>query len=193
MNVESVLAARPQLRRPALRVVRCRDNLRLVSLSHSPLFMASHWRGGRSFPCSRDLIGECRLCASSTRRHHAYIAGTINSGNGEHWFRAALETPPEPLLRAIDESKSPDLLGRCLQLNRPHKRGSIQVIIKDEEKPRALAATEPSELIRTLMRLYALPEREDFQTEEAWLLAVRMRVMDKEYTPARSARSPSED
>jgi hypothetical protein len=67
------------------------------------------------------------------------------------------------------------------------------VIIKDEEKPRALAATEPSELIRTLMRLYALPEREDFQTEEAWLLAVRMRVMDKEYTPARSARSPSED
>jgi hypothetical protein len=67
------------------------------------------------------------------------------------------------------------------------------VILEDKEKPRSLAAVEPTELIRTLMRLYALPERDDFQTEEAWLLAVRMRVMDHDYTPARSARSPSED
>ena len=193
MSVIDTLSTRPSARPPALHVVRCHDQLVFISLSNAPLFLASHWRNGRSFPCSADLIGECRFCSPCPRRVHAYLAGMIASGNGQSWFKGAVELSPEPLLRLMDESGVADLLGHCLALDRQHKRGSVQVSFRKEQRRPNLSAIGHMEILRTLTRLYALPEPDDYLTEEAWLLAVRIRVMAPDYTPARSVRSPNND
>jgi hypothetical protein len=71
---------------------------------------------------------------------------------------------------------------------RRSKRAPVMIEI---EAPRADAAAPPPRLdhretLRTIAKVYALPDPAAYETEQKWLFAIQDRVNDPNYSPAKN-------
>jgi hypothetical protein len=180
MSVESLLAP-PPLAPPTLRLLRCPDRMPLWVLSETPLYMASHWRNGRSYPCTATLFNYCLWCRSHERREPAYIGVLI----GTEVSKRILEVPPRPLLeiiKALPEGRT--LLGATIT---PRRHSRYSPIMLDCELSSATnfkgPRITPADILRTLAKVYGLPDPLGVDPE-AWTKAVMERVTADGYNPS---------
>jgi hypothetical protein len=181
MNVTDVLASRPKILPATLRLCRVNSFARGAFLTRTPLYFASHWRLGRSFPCVKTILPNCPWCAGCERRDHAYIAAVVSSGSTA-WSRVILELPAH----SIPERNS--LYNKPFTAERRSKRSQIIVNVADDlagdvSHPTAIPAAE---ILRTIAKVYSLPDPLAYPTETEWLKALQIRIEDPNYSPAKS-------
>jgi len=178
------LTVRPYTRRPTLRLIRIGDLIRFQILSTCPSYLDSHWRRARTYPCTMKLVGSCPWCDTSEKRQHAYLAGRRLGQNSDS-FQCILELPPSALHVAMDAEQANDLHGWRLTADRPRKHATPQVKLyppqpTERERTHAIPATE---IVRTLAKIYALPDPDDLDTA-AWSWAVKARTSSPDYSPS---------
>jgi hypothetical protein len=183
MQFMDALSRRPHVLPPTLPLVRVRDSARGVFLANAPIFFGTHWRIGRSFPCMLPLLGACPWCTSSERRDHAYIPVMLGHP-GSRPTRDLLELPPSAFC------ENPNVYGKWFIAQRRSKKAPISIEVEDRKPeqsapPPAIAADHS---LRTLAKVFSLPDPLNFQTEAEWLLAVRLRIEHPDYSPAKHAK-----
>jgi hypothetical protein len=181
MSITDVLSRRPRTLPPTLPLSRVRDYARGTILVDAPLFLASHWRNGRSFPCLEKILPSCPYCSGCEQRHHAYVACVLNSG-GTHTSIVILE------LSARCFPLEEHLYGKHFTASRRGKRSPVDVEISDRQsdEPAPPPRREQRETLRTIAKVYALPDPVAYDTEKEWLAAVKIRVLDPDYSPGKS-------
>ena len=181
MSITDVLSRRPRTLPPTLPLSRVHDFARGTILVDAPLFLASHWRNGRSFPCLSTILASCPYCAGCEQRHHAYIACVLNNG-GTHTMKVVLELPAKCC--------PPDelLYGKHFVATRRGKRCPVNVEISDRQndEPAPPPKADPRDTLRTIAKVYALPDPAAYDTEKEWLAAVQVRASDPDNSPATS-------
>jgi hypothetical protein len=182
----------PRTMQSPLRLVRVYDRLAGVFVSREPLYLGSHWRQGRSFPCVRKLLRECPWCRSTARREHAYLGVLVKTAPG-HYYRAVIEIPPATVAQALADSDQEDLWGLAFQASRRHKKAPLSLVVSDERCPgiENQAQTTSFDILRTLARVYGLPDPLEASAKESWLLQVQLRITHADYSPAK--HGPLED
>jgi hypothetical protein len=158
--------------------------IRFQILSEVPSYLDSHWRKSRTYPCTLQLVGACPWCDTAEKRQHAYLAGRRIEQNDQKSL-CVLELPPSSLHAAMDTEAHSDLHGVGLIAMRPRKHATPEIKLywpKPSERERAgpIASTE---ILRTLAKVYALPDPDDMDTE-AWAWAVKARTSSPDYSPS---------
>ena len=175
------LSRRPSVLPPTLPLHRIRQSARGLFLTTAPLYLASHWRDGHSFPCLAKLLTHCPWCAGCEARHHAYFPCLLRC-DIQKAHRVVLELPA----RTVPEI--PDLYGKTFTLTRRSTRAPVT--IEFDNAPPTAADPPPRldhrETLRTIAKVYALPDPAAYPTEKQWLVAVDARVTDPHYTPAQN-------
>jgi len=187
MDLYERLAIRPAICPPTWPLARIKDLAMGSFLCDSPLYLGSHWRLGRSFPCTTTLLEECRWCGSSERRDHAYIGVSLNCGSS-------------PSRRVIIELSAATFIdinfqyGQRFVAKRKHKRGNVEIEISERplDAKAPAAKIEQFSMVRTLMKVYGLPDPYCYDNERNWILDVQTRVNHPEYTPAKSQEKASQ-
>lgn len=178
MPISDALAKRPRILAPTLPLSRIQNAARGLFLSNAPLYLASHWRTSRSFPCLATILTTCPWCAGCESRHHAYFPCLLKwDTTGSH--RVILELPA----RAMPEID--DLYGKVFIATRRTPKAPVTIELDDAA---AAAATPPPrvdhrETLRTIAKVYALPDPAAYATEQEWIIAVHTRANDPDYTP----------
>lgn len=179
--ITDVLSRRPSVLPQTLPLQRIRESARGLFLTTGPLYLASHWRAGHSFPCLATLLTTCPWCKSCEPRHHAYFTCLLK-WDITYAHRVVLELPA----RAVPEIT--ELYGKIFTATRRSARAPI--ILEIENAPATAAAPPPQvdhrETLRTIAKVYALPDPSAYSTEKDWLIAVDARVNDPDYTPAKN-------
>ena len=181
MNVTDALSRRPRTLPPTFPLCRVHDFARGTILVDAPLFLASHWRLGRSFPCLKSILPSCPYCAGCEQRHHAYIACVLNNG-AAHTMNVVLELPAKCC--------PPDtsLYGKHFTATRRGKRSPVIIELSDrrDDEPAPPPRRDQCETVRTIAKVYALPDPAAYDTEMEWLLAIEARAADPDYSPGKS-------
>jgi len=180
------LTIRPAAKAATYRIIRLHDRDRMLILSCVPAYLPSHWRRARSFPCCQPLVGSCPWCDSSERRDHAYL-GVLVTTPTQPPFRAIVEAPPSSLRAAMEAENVVSLFGLTLDSRRSQKKATPQItLIPAPEGLRCKSQPiEQDDILRTLCKVYALPDPADFTTTAEWQLATRLRISSAEYSPAK--------
>jgi hypothetical protein len=180
MPVTDALSRRPRVLPPTLPLVRVASMARGLFLADSPLYLPSHWRLGRSFPCVAALLQHCPWCAGAERREHAYIP-VLLAHTGYKPTRDLLEVPPHVF------TENAGLYGKCFTASRRSKRAPLLVSIepRPDDKPPPPPPIDAHQVLRTLAKVYALPDPAAYDTEHEWLLALQIRTDSPDYSPGR--------
>jgi len=181
MSLIDRLTQRPGTTPPTLPLIRVRNVARGTILSSKPLFLPSHWRSSRSFPCTAELLGSCPWCVATPRREHAYIAATLLQATTRP-RTIVLELPPHTLPTPAQ------LYGVCYLATRRSHRAPIVVELstRPDNAPAPPPAIATDEILRTLRKVYHLPDPAAYRTEDLWLLDLKARVEHPDYTPQRA-------
>jgi hypothetical protein len=184
--LEDLLHKRPPIVHRTYRLLRVHESLRGLIISHAPVYLCSHWRKGRTYPCVRTLLGDCPWCAATPQRQHAYI-GIVAYTPARAPTRCILELSPASLQAAMTRANVFDPYARPFDAQRTYKKSPVELRLLEPLKPEEPVKTpiDTNEIVRTLAKVYALPDPSDHGSEEAWLLAVRLRVNSLDYTPAK--------
>lgn len=187
MNLSQRLSCVPDILPPTLPLGRVKDIAFGIFLCERPLFLGSHWRQSRSYPCTTTLLEECRWCASSARRDHAYIAVALTSSVAPS-RKTVLELPAATFVTTSF------LYGQRFILRRSGKRQpvTIEISSRPDEAPAPPPLRDDMCIIRTLMKVYGLPDPKSYATEHEWLLEVQVRVNHPEYSPSKSQEKASQ-
>jgi hypothetical protein len=182
---EPHLEPEPQCVPRTLRLIRVYDVVRGIITSHEPLYLASHWRIGRSYPCIKHVVGVCPWCKGLPRREHAYIGVTTSTKAGQ-LFRAIMELPPDALAAAMRDVETGDLYALGFDASRRHAKAPLKIDLHDgPDRVAAVGVTTTStDILRTLAKVYGLPDPWTFTTEEDWKHQVYLRTNDPEYSPS---------
>lgn len=180
----------PTVSRPFLPLLRVKAGQTLrVRIAGSPVRTSLHYREGRSHPCI-GATHHCRLCdLVGPGRYYAYWP--IRGSTGQPAFVELTELAEFTLLSLIEDEENPT--GLPIQISRPSGRRNNPLEISrpyaaalDELHRRAaVAVVEPSEIHRTLLRLWSLPERDPGTSENdharrcADILSTRFAAMAK--------------
>ena len=195
------LTVKPAVRVPTYRLVRLHSQDRMLILTPHPAFLASHWRHARSFPCCQKLVGSCPWCDQCDRREHAYL-GVLVPPTTMPPYRAILEAPPGPLFAAMNAQNLNIVFGSTLISRRTAAKATPEINLlpftgKDAEE-RVLTRLDSKfhpisqqDILRTLCKIYALPDPLEFKTTGEWKLAVKLRISSPDFTPAKH-QPPSE-
>jgi hypothetical protein len=180
MTVTDALARRPQVLPPTLPLARVKQHAHGTFLAATPLYLASHWRLGRSFPCLAPLLSHCPWCAGSERRDHAYIP-VLLTHVPDRRPRVLLELPPYLF------TENAELYGRHFTASRRCARAPVHLEISDrgQEEPSPPPSIPRDQVLRTLAKVYALPDPALYSTEAEWTLALQIRITSPDYTPGR--------
>jgi hypothetical protein len=180
--ITDALSRRPRLLPPTLPLHRIRQSARGIFLTTAPLYLASHWRNGHSFPCLATILPTCPWCAGCEPRHHAYFPCLLK-WDISNAHRVVLELPA----RTIPEIS--DFYGKVFTATRRSTRAPVTVTF-DNAPPNAAAPpphVDHRETLRTIAKVYALPDPAAYATELEWLVAIEARANDPDYTPAKKA------
>jgi hypothetical protein len=189
---DAQLSERPAVVPTTLRLVRCYDRLAGVVASHEPIYFGSHWRLGRSWPCTKKLLGHCNWCKGNTVRTYSYL-GVLVVHNTNQYYKAVLELPPDRLAEAMKIAELDDPYWHEFEAIRRAKRQPIRLtlsklcITTQTQSPPVL----PWDMLRTLSRIYGLPDPHEAAARDTWLAQVDLRTSDPEYSPAKQL--PQED
>lgn len=179
--ITDVLSRPPSLLPPTLPLHRIRQSARGLFLTTGPLYLASHWRAGHSFPCLATILTTCPWCTGCEPRHHAYFPCLLK-WDVTNAHRVVLELP------ARTAPEISDLYGKLFTASRRSARAPVS--IEFNNAPPNAAAPPPRldhrETLRTIAKVYALPDPAAYQTEKEWLVAVDARANDPDYTPAKN-------
>jgi hypothetical protein len=180
MPVSDALSRRPRVLPPTLPLVRVVSFARGLFLADSPLYLASHWRLGRSFPCVAPLLQHCPWCAGAEKREHAYIP-VLLAHVGYKPTRDLLELPPHVF------TENTRLYGMYFNASRRSKRAPVLMTIEPRQDniPTPPIAIDNAQVLRTLAKVYALPDPAAYETEHEWLLALQIRTDSPDYSPGR--------
>jgi hypothetical protein len=191
--MSDALTRAPHLPSRPLRLIRCGDTLKVHVLCTRAIYLPSHWRKRRSYPCVRSLQLSCPWCVSHEVRHHAYLAVARRSQQDE-WEQVILELPPQPLQEALDQlpHNTLEYLGLTGQRHTKHSQPDLHFITLSQESRCVLPLVPEQRIITTLCAVYGLPRPDAFADERTWLTAVQQRVQADGYTPARR-QAASED
>jgi hypothetical protein len=180
------LRTRPALSRPTLRLLRPMDGSRIHVLSTQPCFARSHWRRCRSFPCTKSWIEECPFCDHASSREHAYLIGHPWTHNKQPSLYV-IDLPAAAFLKALEQHTYDTIAGTQLEIRRPAKHATPQILIyrSTDVDEKSAPLPEQTEVLRTLCKVYSLPDPESYATRQAWNLAIKLRISDPEYSPSR--------
>jgi len=133
------------------------------------------------------LLDECRWCVSSARRDHAYIGVLLRCGS----------SPSRKVIVELSAATFIDVsfqYGQVFIARRKHKRGNVEIEISErpENSPTPMTKIDHFSILRTLMKVYGLPDPYAYNNERDWLLDVQTRVIHPEYTPAKSQEKASQ-
>lgn len=186
------LNERPRSVSTTLRLVRVYSKLAGIFASEAPLYIGSHWRNGRSWPCVKKLLGHCPWCKGTPRREHAYL-GVIITAAPDQKYRAVIELPPDTVHTALTISGAAEPFRHGFTAERPRPKAPLRLKVDSDLVPgwETLRPTDAFEMLRTIARVYALPDPAEATARETWLLNLRLRIEDPEYSPA--VRQPMEE
>ena len=177
------LSKRPALAKRTHRLVRLNADELVVLLCHSPAYFPSHWRSGHTFPCMAPILSTCPWCKACQSRDHAYVAGVQHRVQG--WTEpVVIEMPPQSLHDAMERADATDLHSYIMRATRRYSRAPLHVDLKEPEK-RHDKTIDHDAILRTLCKVYALPDPDAFPTTGEWKLACELRTNHADYTPAR--------
>jgi hypothetical protein len=185
--LEEQLLTVPRILPSTLRLIRVRERLLSIVLSAKPVYIGSHWKNGRNVPCTRSLLNECPWCVSTPLRHHAYLGVRVTPPAATR-FDAVVELSPQALLEATQVAATQNLHGLTLVCSRRHKKAPIDIHL-DVDQHAALAILRiisTDDVLRTIAKVYGLPDPASYDGDQAWLLALRSRVFDPTYSPSRA-------
>ena len=174
-----------------LRLIRCRETIAGIVLSTHPVYLRSHWRNGRSYPCTKTLIDECPWCASTPARPHAYLGLLVTTKTTDP-FKAIIELTPQSLRDGLAEAGITDPYAYVLLATRRHKKAPLEIHLEapPDHTTGALKYVGADSMLRCLARVYGLPDPEEYDGEQSYAMALRARVFDAQYSPARSQPPP---
>jgi hypothetical protein len=186
------LSAPPETLPNILRLVRVYSHLQGIFCSAETLYLGSHWRNGRSFPCLRHILHHCPWCKGLPRRDHAYL-GVLVALPNQQPYRAVIELPPATLAAAMPIGEADGPFGLRFSADRGGKRSPLRLTISSENRltPTEIRPTTTFDVLRCLSRVYALPDPLESTARATWQLQVQIRVDDPNYSPA--VRQPQED
>ena len=80
------------------------------------------------------------------------------------------------------------LYGKHFVATRRGKRCPVNFEISDRQNSEAAPPlkADPRDTLRTIAKVYAMPDPAAYDTEKEWLAAVHVRVSDPDYSPGRS-------
>ena len=181
MTITDVLSRRPPIAPPTLQLYRIRNSARGLFLSTGPLYLASHWKGGHSFPCLATILTTCPWCVACDARNHAYFPCLLKSDStGPH--RLVLELPAKTIPQMTD------LYGKTFTASRRAPRAPVTIEFDNAppNAPNPPPRVDHRETLRTIAKVYSLPDPAAYANEKDWLVAIHARVNDPDYTPARN-------
>ena len=190
--LSSVFYVRPPRREPCLQLVRIHDRAVFLLISDRFLWLPSHWEQGRSWPCTERLCGTCPRCLqSSPRRNYAYagaLHGYLHTEQRDLVILELSEHVAEQILekkdQAAGESFTEYVRGSAWTVTKPNRYAKAKI---ERLQPTVPSITVPEEsIIRTLCRIYSMPERENFSSMGEWQEAVQRRILDPAYSPGKA-------
>jgi hypothetical protein len=179
------LSTPPTLLPPTLPLIRVRDHLNAVALAPKLDYLPSHWYNSRSFPCTMPLIQTCPWCDKTPKRLHAYLPILLKPPTADA-YQAILELPATAATAAYNDHQEPILYHYCT-ITRRHKKATPQITFGDQIKTTLMPPmVQPLQTLRTLCKIYALPDPLNYSSHAEWSLAVKLRISQPTYSPSRS-------